>query len=153
MKRKNKLNKNEGITGTASVFDNPERYMTDNLCPICQKHFEPAEYLKGGFADDPKALFIANLVIHYRQEHINWFEAIEGIDAQKKYRWYKGDDMERRRVNESSKRQIIRKATEVLIALGITSETFKALGYTAPMTLELAEKKLDKPISSSNLKN
>lgn len=128
-------------------------YITDNICPICNQHFVASDFLAEIFADDPKARFIANLVTHYRHNHLQSWNRCWGLNG-KKYRrkWYSDYDDEKQEVNERAKRQIIRKATEKLIALGIGSNTFKKLQNTDGKTIALAEKKLDTQISFFNLK-
>lgn len=122
----------------------PQDYMRKNICPICHNHFIRKPYLIEGLLNDPKASFIVQLVLHYREAHIRYWKVIEEGNGKSRYRWFKNPENEERKVNETSKRQIIRQATSVLIVLGVTSETFRAIQNTDEKTIDLAVKKLDK---------
>ena len=126
------------------IINDPNLCINKSICPICGKHFTPSAYLSKIFADNPNALFIANLVTHYRHEHIESWNKCWGENGYRYRRgWFKNYEDEKRKVNEQAKRQIIRKAYPILIALGITSDTFKCLQNTDEKTIALAVKKLD----------
>lgn len=133
------------------ISNDPSICITKNICPICGKHFVPSEYLAKIFADNAKAQFIANLVTHYRHEHITSWNKCWGENGNYYRRgWFRDYEKEKQRVNEQAKRQIIRKATDALLKLGITSEYFKFLQNTDEKTMALAVKKLDKNALSNN---
>lgn len=126
------------------ILEGAQKYMTQRICPICNKHYSSSEYLEDIFKDDPKALFIANLVTHYRHHHIQSWNRCWGRNGDYyRNKWFGDYEKEKQVVNERAKRQIIRKAQPKLIALGITSETFKKLQNTDEKTIVLAVKKLD----------
>ncbi len=122
----------------------PLDYIRYCTCPICNQHFTKSEYLAEVFKDDPKALFIANLITHHRHRHIESWNRCWGQNGDHyREKWFGDYEQEKQKVNERAKRQIIRKATDVLIGLGITSETFKKLQGSDEKTIALAIKKLD----------
>jgi preprotein translocase subunit SecE len=129
--------------GAKTVLSDALVFMRDNICPICQKHFFPEVTPLVENETDVKAAYFANLVIHYRDEHLNWFKKVKYGGGKELYGWYKGDRIEWQKVTESSKRQVIRKGKDVLIALGITSTTFGAFRYNDLKTIILAERLLD----------
>lgn len=108
-------------------------------CPICHHRFAESDYLASVFDDDEKARWLANMVTHYRHEHRAWDRSHRYIS------WKYGQDTYERQksiINEQAKRQIVRKATEFLLAHGIGVETFAKLQGTEEKTIELATKKL-----------
>lgn len=107
-------------------------------CPICEHRFNTSEYLAEVFADDPRTQWLANMVTHYRHEHRAWDRNLDNL------RCYGESTYERQKaiVNEQAKRQIIRKASDFLIAHGVGVEHFRALKGTTEQTIELALKKL-----------
>lgn len=136
---------------TQRIINDPTICITESICPICGKHFTPSDYLAKVFADNPKALFIANLVTHYRHHHIESWNNCWGENGYYYRRdWFRDYEKKKQKVNERAKRQIIRKATAILIKLGINSNTFRHLANTDAETIALAVKKLDNKILSAN---
>ena len=106
------------------------------LCPLCPAYLPMSEYLATVF-DNKKALWVANMVTHYRHWHVNYYNRHVG------YASYKGRyDAFKHEVNERAKRQIIRKATPFLRAHGITADDFAELQGTTEETMTLALKML-----------
>ena len=137
---------------TQRIINDPTICITESICPICGKHFTPSAYLAKIFADNPKALFIANLVTHYRHKHReSWDKCWGRYGGYYRRGWFRDYDEEKKKVNEQAKRQIIRKATTILIQLGVTSETFKCLQQTDEKTIALAVKRLD--MNKNNLQD
>jgi len=69
----------------------PEHYINNNVCPICGKQYSPSEYLAKVFKDNPKALFIANLVTHYRHHHIESWNRCWGYYGNRYRKGWFGD--------------------------------------------------------------
>ncbi len=113
------------------------------LCPICKKFNRTSNYLSNVF-EDKKTEWLANMVTHYRHEHITSWNKMWGNYGRsyQKAAHFGNYEEEKSLVNERAKRQIIRKATDFLMTNNITVEHFKALQGTAIKTIELAEKKL-----------
>lgn len=155
MDTKTKIIKESLSDRAKRIIADPSICITESICPICGRHFTPSEYLVKVFTDNPKALFIANLVTHYRHKHITSWNKCWGENGNYYRRdWFCDYAKEKQKVNERAKRQIIRKAADTLIKLGITSATFKCLQYTDEKTFALAGKKLDSNIDKlSNHKN
>ena len=86
-----------------TVPSDPQDYMQNSICPICHNHFIRNPHLIESVLNDPKASFIANLVIHYRDVHLRYWKVIEEGNG-KSYPWQKSPETEKRKVNESSKR-------------------------------------------------
>lgn len=112
-------------------------------CPLCNRWHIASDYLRTVFKDN-RELWLANMVTHYRHEHITSWNKMWG-----RYGHYYQEaahfhdyDEEKHIVNERAKRQIIRKATDFLRENGITPATFRALQFTTEETMALAEKKL-----------
>lgn len=133
--------------------DNPNGYeMSSNLirknvlsdeyevyCPMCHYWFEGSPYLLTVF-DDDKVLWMANMVTHYRHGHITWWNKCWGYHGG----YYRGDwfgdyEYEKKKVNESSKRQIIRKCAEFMKENGVLPEHIAALQNTTQETMDVAE--------------
>lgn len=114
-------------------------------CPICNRWFEGSSYLFEEFKDDEKAIWLSNMVTHYRHTHITSWNKCWGYGG-RFYRsgWFGDYDTEKQKVNERANRQIIRKAKDFLIENGFTSEDFKILKNTTEETMKLAIDKLDK---------
>lgn len=93
-------------------------------------------YLDRAIADD-RVYLLACMVMHYRHEHVKYYNNSVGYVDQHLDVAY--DDF-KTMVNERAKRQIIRKARTKLQVIGVTAEHFKMLEHSDPKTLELAEK-------------
>jgi len=115
------------------------------FCPLCNETFEESEYLRTVFGE-VKQRWLANLVTHYRHEHVNYYN--NGVGYVAAFHDY---DSFKHQANERAKRQILRKCKQFLITHGFTSVDFSALQGTDPKTLELAERLLPKSNTSTYL--
>lgn len=121
-----------------------ELITNDNVyCPLCNRHFKQSEYLSSVFLENNKAAWLANMVTHYRHNHItSWNKCWGQHGGRYRSNWFGDYDEEKRKVNERAKRQIIRKATSFLKGHKITVEDFKHLQNNEASTLKLAIDKL-----------
>jgi hypothetical protein len=118
-------------------------YITQKICPICSRKVNNSEYLNEVFMDKPEVNYLAHLVTHYRHDHItSWNKCWGRHGASYRSNWFGDYDLEKCKVNERAKRQIIRKCSRILKMIGIKSEHFMELQNTEPKTLELANKVL-----------
>lgn len=120
-----------------------KKYIIKNsfYCPISDDYFELSEYLKNIFRDNPKALWFANMVTHYRHNHISWWNNCWGANGNRyQGNWFKDYDDEKKKVNESSKRQIIRKCHEYMNFHEITIDDLMELTENEKKTILVAEK-------------
>ncbi len=79
------------------------------ICPICKKVVEPSDYLHGIFSDDEYAEYAANLITHYRHEHINYYDkAWKFPEYAEKIPEYTNHDQFKDTVNNRAKRVLIR---------------------------------------------
>ena len=107
-------------------------------CPICGYFFEGSPYLYSIFKDDKKVLWLANMVTHYRHEHITSWNKYWGWGG----RYYRkaahfGDyDTEKSIYNERAKRQIARKATSYMLENGVSIDSYARLQGTTTETIE-----------------
>ena len=122
----------------------PETYMQDLRCPLCHCKVLRSDYLMELFDKNPHARWLAHLVTHYRHHHISWWDNCWGRYGHS-YRgdWFGAYEEEKAKVNESSKRQIIRKGHLILLANGIQPEYFKSLQNTTEATMKVANKFLE----------
>lgn len=110
-------------------------------CPICKKRFEGSDYLKTVFVDE-QALWLANMVTHYRHTHITSWNKCWGWGGY----YYRqaahfGDyDEEKAIVNERAKRQIARKCKDYVLLNNVNVDVFKSLQNTTKKTIEVVEK-------------
>ena len=112
-------------------------------CPLCNQHFMESDYLNSVFVDNKKALWLANMVTHYRHHHItSWNKCWGQYGYIYRSKWFGEYEDEKRKVNERAKRQIVRKATPFLSYHEISMNEFKLLQYNDEATLQLVEKKL-----------
>lgn len=115
-------------------------------CPLCSAYFSDSHHLRQAIADE-KVLWLANMVTHYRHTHVSyWNKCWGGKGDFYRAGWYSDYEKEKAKINNSAKRQIIRKCYFFLIEHGITSLHFKQLLTTEPKTLQLAIEKLDNTI-------
>ncbi len=121
---------------------------TEQFCPICKQYFTTSDYLNELFKDDEHAKWLSNMVMHYRHYHQTSWDKQFGryghlyCDRIPNYNY----DEQKKLYNERAKRQIIRKATDFLIAEGYTPEDFLKLQHTTEETMNLARKKLKSPV-------
>jgi len=82
------INKDE--TGTTCFFD-----------PIDGRYYTVSLYLKNVFNNHPDSLWIANMVTHYRHNHIKYWNKCWGYNG-KRYRekWFTVYETEKQKVNE-----------------------------------------------------
>jgi len=121
-----------------------QRYIRDSICPLSGRHFNPTECYDGASEKYVKAIYILDLVNHYLDVNDSWVKRYRrGEGDYHKRIWAQGIREEGRLAEERAKRQIIRKATDILISLGINSEVFKLFHNIDQMTINLAIEKLD----------
>ena len=108
------------------------------LCPLCNRWFRGSEYLETVFKE-PRPLLLANLITHYRHEHLH-YDKNYGFVVH--YKGYATRDEYRSDINERAKRQYARKCTEWLKANGFTVEDVQKLKGTTPKTVAVWKKKL-----------
>lgn len=94
-----------------------------------------SEYLERKFRHDEKALWLSNLITHYRHEHTNWDKNKYKLNGNKGIY-----DKDKAAVNEYIKQVIIRKYPEFLKQHKINSEVFKKLQNTTNQTIKLIER-------------
>lgn len=112
------------------------------FCPICSSEFLGSDYLRVVFKDY-KTRWLANMVTHYRHNHITSWNKCWGKNGSR-YRsnWFGDYDAEKMKINERAKRQIIRKAKQYLNTNGINVSHFLELENTEERTITLATKVL-----------
>lgn len=108
-------------------------------CPICRSTFNHSAYLRT-VIDDPRVLWIANMITHYRHNHITSWNKCWGYGGGRyRSKWFGDYETEKRKVNERAKRQIIRKAKAFLKLHDIKSAHFKGLEHNDEETIKLAK--------------
>lgn len=111
-------------------------------CPLCKSRFHGSDYLETVFEDEAQ-LWLANMVMHYRHNHItSWNKCWGRYGSRYRQNWFGNYDEEKAKVNERAKRQIIRKAKDYLNAIGVKVSDFEVLQNTTEETLEVARKYL-----------
>lgn len=103
-------------------------------CPICNSWFPGSFYLSTVFSE-PRQLWLANMVTHYRHEHVSYYDRWVGFQS-----IFYGYQRFKRLVNNRAKRQILRKCKQFLTDHGFRCEDFAALQGTDQKTLDLAFK-------------
>lgn len=100
-------------------------------CPMCNEYFGGSKYLRNVFKNNDKLLWFANMVTHYRHEHITSWNKCWG-DGGSSYRnkWFSDYDTEKEMVNERAKRQIIRKCKEYMLFYSFSANDIKRLKGT-----------------------
>ena len=95
-----------------SFVEKPRIHPFYTYCPICKRFVEGSDYLWGeAFPDDFFAYWMANLVKHYRHDHIRYYDRSwqNFWYAEKNPEYQKlGHDGFKILVNNRAKRQIIR---------------------------------------------
>ena len=109
-------------------------------CPICGKYFESSDFLNKELKNENSRWF-ANMVTHYRHNHIDWWNNCWGRNGGD-YRngWFCDYDEEKHKVNESSKRQIIRKCKEYILGIDFQKSDLMALQGNEVETINLFDK-------------
>ena len=107
-------------------------------CPICGYFFEGSPYLYSIFKDDKKVLWLANMVTHYRHEHITSWNKYWGWGGYyyRKAAHFGDYDTEKSIYNERAKRQIARKATSYMLENGVSIDSYARLQGTTTETIE-----------------
>lgn len=106
-------------------------------CPLCSSRFHPSEYLGTVFLN-PKLNWFANMICHYRHNHIDYYEHSVG------YYFSRGQYEEfKHKVNERAKRQILRKCGYYMRCQGLKARDLKELQGTTEKTLEVASEVLE----------
>lgn len=114
-------------------------------CPDCGYRFECSPFLAKIFKTQPKVEFLANLVTHFRHNHLtSWNKCWGRYGGAYRRGWFGNYDEEKTLVNERQKRQILRKCKQFLIKHEFTSEDFTKLQNTTQETIDLAIKILGK---------
>ena len=123
------------------IYQHIERGTYTVYCPICNVRFEGSDYLKTIFEDE-RALWLANMVMHYRHTHITSWNKYWGYGG-----WYYRQashfgnyDEEKAKVNERAKRQIARKCKEYIVNNNVNKDVFMMLQNTTEETIKLVEK-------------
>jgi hypothetical protein len=114
------------------------------FCPMCNDYFKESAYLAAAISDI-RARWIANMVTHYRHQHITSWNKMWGTygDHYQQAAHFRNYEVEKNKVNERAKRQIIKKCTAYLIEHEITKEHFFMLeNNDDSKTVELLDKKL-----------
>lgn len=115
-------------------------------CPLCRSHQGASVYLHHEvFPAQPGAEWVANMVTHYRHDHItSWNKMWRGFPgaAYRRAAHFGDYEEEKSKVNERAKRQILRGARDYLVRSGITAEDFAALKGTTEETMRLARRVL-----------
>ena len=108
-------------------------------CLLCGKIIS-SSYLNSVLKDD-KVYQLACMVMHYRHEHVKYYNNSVGYVCH-----YTNVEYEEFKtlVNERAKRQILRKAKDKLIEKGFGVKHFAELKNTDEKTLALARKILEK---------
>lgn len=116
------------------------------FCPLCGHYFDGSEYLKTVFDANEvwQALWFANMVMHYRHNHITSWNKCWGYRGNSyRYGWFGDYDDEKAKVNERAKRQILRKAKDYLKHYSFTADVLEELQNTTEETMKVAHKILD----------
>lgn len=72
--------------------------------PIMGAYFPLSQYLSSVFHGNNKALWLANMVTHYRHNHIKWWDKCWGRHGSRyQGHWFGEYEVEKQKVNESSK--------------------------------------------------
>lgn len=116
----------------------------DQFCPICNSYFETSDFLNQEIKDE-HVRWLANMVTHYRHNHISSWNHMWGNNGQN-YRngWFDHYNYDKLKIdyNERAKRQILRKCKKYMIDSGFTVEHVIQLSHTDNKTIELYEKLL-----------
>lgn len=115
---------------------------TKFYCPLCDTYNIESEYLSTVFKDT-KTKWLANMITHFRHSHTDTWDKTWGAGGYGyEYLSQVTYSIEKEKMNNLAKRQIIMKATNYLLHNNITAIHFKALNGTDKKTLQLAGEKL-----------
>lgn len=110
--------------------------------PISGTYQPESEYLLTVFSDD-RTRWFANMITRYRHYHVKWWDRCWGRHGGRyQGHWFGDYDEEKAKVNETAKRQIIRKCSDFIIYHDIGIEAIESLQNTGEKTLELLRKKI-----------
>ena len=113
------------------------------FCPLCGNENILSDYLKDLFKDNSQTLWLANMITHYRHNHItSWNKCWGNRGSYYRQNWFGDYDDEKHQVNERAKRQIVRKAKDYLLFHSIGLENFNQLQSNDPDTIKLVNKLL-----------
>lgn len=114
-------------------------------CPICGHTVKSSDHLAKVFKNNQRRRWLANMITHYRHTHITSWNKYWGYNG-----WYYreashfGDyDEEKKKVNERAKREILHKAFDFMMSIGITVDDVKALQGTEPYTIAVYERSIE----------
>ena len=141
-KERKAYNKQEDlIVGDSPIFYHKYRHKSF-YCPICDKRFDTSDYLSTVFKGNDKAMWLANMVTHYRHSHITSWNKYWGWygNAYRKAAHFGDYDTEKSIVNERAKRQIARKCPQYIYKYGIDKEVYSKLQGTTEETISLVNK-------------
>ncbi len=126
--------------GNSPIFHHKYR-KTTFYCPLCGKRFETSEYLGQVFKGKDKVLWLANMVTHYRHNHISSWNKCWGWHgrAYREAAHFGNYDAEKSIVNERAKRQSARKCPQYIISNGIDHDVYSKLQGTTEETLKLVD--------------
>ena len=116
-----------------------EKELIEQLCPICNSFFETSSFLNENIQDE-HARWLANMVTHYRHNHISSWNRSWGRNGNQ-YRSGWGNQLDydelKIDVNERAKRQILRKCKKYMIENGFKVDHIKMLNHTDDKTFNL----------------
>jgi rubredoxin len=137
------LNEKTQIHNLVSEHIKIEDYKKYHLCPICHQQIKRSDYINDIFHNEPEVEWLANLVTHYRHDHlVSWNKCWGYRGSSYRSKWFSDYETEKAKINERAKRQIIRKGHNILIKNGLKPGHFSKLQNTSPETMKIAEKKL-----------
>jgi hypothetical protein len=114
-------------------------YLIDMLCPICKQPVKQSTYLNEVIRDE-RVKYLANLVTHYRHNHVKWDDSWRYMQKKNGSNWDYNKAKEE--FNERAKRQYLRKCYPIFKALGIKADHFRQLQVQDSKTITLAHKLL-----------
>ena len=132
--------------GTSTVYKKIYEIKNEPVCfywnPVEEYYDESSEYLASIFENEPKPLWIANMVTYYRHTLKSW----NNTWSRGGYGWNKISsevyEQEKIKVNERQKRKIIKNHLPLLIEHNIGLSDFLKLQNTEEKTIELINKLL-----------
>ena len=91
-------------------------------CPLCEKWFSRSTYLSTVFPASSHSLWFANMVMHYRHEHVVYYNHSVHYNS-----WHGRYENFKSEVNERAKRQILRGAKRFLREHGFMADDLDEL--------------------------
>ena len=108
-------------------------------CPLCKSHVDGSMYLFNAFQDNMEKYWFACMVMHYRHQHIRYYNNQVQRKTDVTYAPFK------HKVNERVKRQILRKCAPYMVEIRITPAIIASMSQSTEQTMRLARKKLIPP--------